>query len=171
MLGAVLLFVACNQSDTPTASARMWQYPIHLGDSRTAVHQVLTAPTRDTGIIEEYPSSGISVSFDSEGKVAKITVFGPGSNLYSAGAETVPSSQPALFGLSGLTNEAGFRRALGEPATSSLTRAPVRRELQCLWKKGGYLINGEFLAAPRNDQSGNTLPAGTLLWFEVSRGI
>lgn len=171
VLSAALLFVACIRSETPAASAGAWQFPVRLGDSRMAVHQVLTAPSRDNGILEEYPSSGVALLYDAEGRVAKITILGAAANIYYSGAEAIPSSQPVLFGLGGRTNEAGFRRILGKPSTSSFTRAAVRRELQCVWKKGGFIISAEFLAAPRDDGTSNAYPPGTLLWFEVCRGI
>jgi hypothetical protein len=121
--------------------------------------------------LEEYPSSGVTVLFDAEGRVARISILGPASNIYSAGSETLPSPQVVLFGLTGQTPESEFRRILGLPASTTVGGAAVRRELRCTWKKAGYMINAEFLAAPRDDPAGRTFPSGTLLWFEVSRGI
>jgi hypothetical protein len=170
-VATVLLFVGCRASEVAPTSPDPWQYPVRLGDPRSVVHRVLTAPTRDNGILEEYPSSGVTVLFDAEGRVARISLLGPASNIYSLGNQTLPSSRFVLFGLTGETTESGFRRILGVPATASIAGAAVRRELRCTWKKAGYIITAEFLAAPRDRAAGKTYPPGTLLWFEVSRGI
>lgn len=157
-------------SSSEAISAGSWQYPIRLGDPRARVHELLGAATRTTAALEEYPASGVTAWFDSKGRVTKLNFAGGASAVYStASFEPIISNHPVLFGLTGLTDEAGFRRVLGVPAKESQERRTSVTELRCVWKKDGYVV-ALFLVAERSYE-GHTYSKGSLLWFEVSRGL
>ena len=152
-------------------SSDSWQYPVRLGDQRERVHKLLGAVGRTTPELEEYPESGVTVWFDSENRVTKINLAGEACAVYAtASFDPIISKQQILFGLTGHTNEVGFRRILGVPERETRERSTSVRELRCVWKKDGYVVDALFLDAERNHE-GKTFPKGTLLWFEVFRGL
>lgn len=158
---------ACSE----TISSGSWQYPVRLGDLRERVHKLLGAASRTTPELEEYPESGVTVWFDHESRVTKLNFAGEACAVYaSASFDPIISKQQILFGLTGHTDEAGFRRVLGVPARESHERTTSVKELRCVWKKDGYVVDALFLVAERNHK-GKTFPKGTLLWFEVFRGL
>jgi hypothetical protein len=59
-----------------------WQYPIRLGDTRARVHELLGAASRTTTNLEEYPTSGVDVWFNTEGRVTKLNFAGEASVVY-----------------------------------------------------------------------------------------
>ena len=153
------------------AASDPWQYPIKLGDTRARVHELLGAPSHTTAELEEYPPSGLTVWFDLGGRVTKLNFAGAASAIYSGSSSTpIPSDRQLLFGLTSHTDEAGFRSILGTAARETQERSTNRRELQCVWKKDGYVIEGLFLAAERTYEE-KTYASGTLLWIEVYRGL
>jgi hypothetical protein len=152
-------------------SSDSWQYPVRLGDLRERVHKLLGGTSRTTPDLEEYPESGVTVWFDREGRVTKLNFAGEACAVYaSASFAPIISKQQILFGLTARTDEAEFRRVLGGPARESYERSTSVKELRCVWKKGGYVVDALFLVAERNHE-GKTFPKGTLLWFEVFRGL
>jgi len=169
MFIALVLLAGCGGGQRERADT--WQYPVRLGDSRARVHELLGAASRSTLDLEEYPASGVTVWFDTENRVTKPNFAGEASAVYaSASFDPIISEQQLLFGLTGHTDEAGFKRVLGVPARESQERSASVRELRCVWKKDGYLVDALFLVAKRNHE-GKTFPKGTLLWFEVFRGL
>jgi hypothetical protein len=152
-------------------SSDSWQYPVRLGDLREKVHNLLGATSRTTTELEEYPESGLTVWFDRESRVTKLYFAGEAGTVYaSASFDPIISKQQIIFGLTAHTDEAGFKRVLGGPTRESHERSTSVRELRCVWKKDGYVVDALFLAAERN-HGGKTLAKGTLLWFEVFRGL
>ena len=154
-----------------TISPDSWQYPVRLGDPREGVHKLLGAASRITPELEEYSESGVTVWFDRESRVTKLNFAGEACAVYaSASFDPIISKQQIVFGLTSYTNEAGFRRVLGVPARESHERSTSVRELRCVWKKDGYVVDALFLVAERSHE-GKTFSKGTLLWFEVFRGL
>jgi hypothetical protein len=164
---------ACQQAspESVSRSTATWQYPIRLGDTRARVNEFLTMPAIDDGgIHQEYPASGVAIFFDDTGHLAKISIYGPASKVIGmriGGSEILPSNRPVVFGLAGTVNEATFRKVLGRPETE--TRGP--RERRCVWNKDGYVIDAQFLAIQREDERGTLYSPGTLLWFDITRGL
>lgn len=148
-----------------------WQYPVRLGDMRERVHKLLGPASRTTPELEEYATSGVTVWFDKESHVTKLNFAGRASAVYAtASFDPIISDHQVLFGLTGYTDEAGFRRVLGSPAKESQERSTRAREQRCVWKKDGYVVDALFLTAERNHE-GKTFPKGTLVWFEVVRAL
>ena len=113
--------------------ADSWEYPVRLGDPRARVHELLGAATRATPELEDYPASGVTAWFDSEGRITKLNFAGDAAALYTnASFDPIVSERPVVFGLTGHTDEDGFRRALGVPARESQQRSTSVRELQCV---------------------------------------
>ena len=126
---------------------------------------------RTTAVLEEYPTSGVTVWFNPEGKVVKFNFAGTASPLYSTPSfDPIVSDRHVVFDLSGNADEGSFRRVLGTPTRQSEERSTGVRELRCLWKRDGYLVDALFLATERRLE-GRTFPKGCLLWFEVSRAL
>lgn len=154
-----------------TVSSDSWQYPIRIGDLRERVHGLLGAASRVTPETEEYSESGVSVWFDREGRVTKLNFAGTACRIYaSTSFDPIVSKQQIVFGLTGHTDEGGFRRALGTPDKETYERSSRVKELRCIWKKDGYVVDALFLAKERN-HSGKIFSKGSLLWFEIFRGL
>jgi len=152
-------------------SSNSWQYPVRLGDLRVGVHKFLGAASRVTPELEEYPESGVTVWFDREGRVTKLNFTGEAGVVYAtASFSPVISNQQVLFGLTAHTNETEFRRIFGIPVKESYERSTRVRELRCIWKKEGYVVDALFVAAERSHE-GKIFSKGTLLWFEVFLGL
>ncbi|MGA3279899.1 MAG: hypothetical protein ABSD50_02815 [Smithella sp.] len=101
----------------------------------------------------------------------KFNFAGEASAIYaSASYDPIISKQQIVFGLTGYTDEAGFRRVLGVPVKENYERATNVRERQCVWKKDGYVVDALFVVAERNYE-GKTFSKGSLIWFEVFRGL
>ena len=69
-----------------------WTYPLHFGDSRGKVHEVLGSATHTTEVLEEYPLSGVTLWFSPEGRVTKFNFQGAAGALYSDGQNWIPSA-------------------------------------------------------------------------------
>jgi hypothetical protein len=132
---------------------------------------LLGAPSRTTLDLDEYPASGVTVWFRADGQAVKFNFAGKASRLYSVDrVGLIPTERSVLFGLTGHADEADFVRALGLPASDGEERAAAVSERRRVWRRNGYVIDALFLVMERNQQ-GRTYPGGTLVWFEVSRGI
>lgn len=156
-------------------SSDSWTYPVRLGDSRSKTHEVLSTAARTTDVLEEYPMSGVTVWYDPEGRVAKLNFHGEAGALYSGpvsmfGQNWIPSNRPLVFGLNAHSNEGEFARVLGPPVDRNEAGGSGRREVRSVWRKAGYLIDATFLASDRSKDQ-KLFRKGTLLWFEVSRGL
>jgi hypothetical protein len=173
---ALGLLVGCGDGSrdsarSDTVSSGSWQYPVKLGDRREEVHRVLGNASRITTELEEYPESGVTIWFNRENLVMKFNFAGEASAIYaSASYDPIISKQQIVFGLTGYTDEAGFRRVLGVPVKENYERATNVRERQCVWKKDGYVVDALFVVAERNYE-GKTFSKGSLIWFEVFRGL
>jgi len=173
------LLPACGTNSNDSSSARTdsrdsWQYPLRLGDARARVHEILGNATRTTEVLEEYPMSGVTVWFDSEGRLTKLNFHGEAGALYSGpnsmiGANWIPSDRPVLSGLTSHANEDDFRRLLGSPVREYEAGPSNAKEVRRVWRYGGYLIDALFLVSDRTNE-GKTFTKGSLVWFEVSPG-
>ena len=151
--------------------SNMWEYPIRIGDSRVRVHELLGTASRSTDQLEEYVTSGVTVWFDEVGRVTKLNFAGQACAIYaSASFDPIVSTHKIVFGLSAQMDEAAFRRILGDPTGENPERSSKVRELQCIWKKNGYVVEALFVVAERS-HGGKIFPKGSLIWFEVSRGL
>jgi hypothetical protein len=120
--------------------------------------------------LEEYPASGLTVWFDVEGRVTKLNFAGGAIAIYSDHSPTpIPSDHQLLFGLTTHTDEAGFRRILGTPARETQEGKTSGREVQHIWKRGGYIVEALFLTVEHTHEE-KKYPAGSLVWCEVYRG-
>jgi hypothetical protein len=152
-------------------SSDSWQYPVWLGDLRERVHKLLGAASRVTPEMEEYAESGVTVWFDREGRVTKLNFAGTACSIYASSSfDPIVSKQQIVFGLTGHTDEGGFRRVLGVPDREMHERSSSVRELRCVWKKDGYVVDALFLTTERN-HSGKIFSKGSLVWFEIFRGL
>ena len=131
-----------------------WTYPIRLGDARAKAHELLGNPTRSTEVLEEYPLSGITLWFDSEGRVSKVNLQGTASALYTGGAVSLLSHRALAFGLTAHSRDGDFARILGMPVTEIQEGPSERREVRRLWRK-------EWLSDRRN-----LLGCGSRVWRE-----
>ena len=148
-----------------------WQYPVRFGDTRARVHELLSNASRMTPELEEYPTSGITVWFDGDGRVRKFNFAGEATAIYSAPwFDPIPSNHQLVFGLTSHTDEAGFRRILGVPLRETQVRRTSIRELRCIWRREGYVVDALFLVTPRSHEE-KTYRKGSLLWVEVYRGL
>jgi hypothetical protein len=153
------------------APSEPWQYPLRLGDTRSKVHELLSSPKRTTKDLEEYPASGVTVSFDDDRRVTKLGFAGTASEISSDETPTILTDRPLLFGLTSHTDEAGFRRVLGMPARETQEHSANQKDLlHCIWKKDGYIIEGFFLSSQKA-QTQTSLPTGSLIRVEVYRGL
>jgi TonB family protein len=159
-------------------SADPWQYPIRLGDTRVQVHTLLSAATRSDSILEEYPASGVSLWFDSRDRVTKLNFIGPASGPYWGAVEEMPSDRLLLFGLTARSDEHAFRQALGDPRELPRSGVCGRSDRHLIWKKSGYVVDGLFFLEVHDPSLSwkDCLPQkayrpGTLVWFEVYRGL
>jgi len=120
----------------------------------------------------EYPRAGVSVWFDHAGRVSKLAFLGEASRLYTSDPVGIlPVGPPVgvMSTLTGESTEADFRKALGNPASE--VEVPARgRERRCIWKSRGYVIEGMFLVEAQRE-AGKTYQPGTLVWFEVTKGL
>ncbi len=169
---AVLSDCDSKRADQPASgeSHSPWTYPLHLGDSREKVHEVLGNAMRTTDVLEEYPLSGVTLWFSPEGRLTKFNFQGAAGALYSGSQNWIPSERTVVFGLTARSSDADFAGRLGAPVTESVTGSTAARELRRIWRKDGYLIDGLFLASDRSDL-GHTFPRGSLLWVEISPGL
>ena len=127
-----------------------WTYPIRLGDARAKAHELLGNPTRSTEVLEEYPLSGITLWFDSEGRVSKVNLQGTASALYTGGAVSLLSHRALAFGLTAHSRDGDFARILGMPVTEIQEGPSERRERSdACGGKSGYLIDATFLGVDR----------------------
>jgi hypothetical protein len=149
-----------------------WEYPIRPGIPRAQVHELLGSESRSTRELEEYPPSGVTVWFDNNDKVTKVGFGGDAGAIYGNSSLQVPlaSDRPLLFGLTGHSGEADFRRALGTPKQEIEEGGRATRELHCIWRKDGYVVDALFLNAERHS-AGKNYPPGSLVWFEAYRGL
>lgn len=187
------LSIACGTStDGPggrRASDDSWDYAIRLGDSRAKVHKLLGNAARTTDALEEYPKSGVTVWFDSEGRASKLNFGAEADQIYVGASEWIPSDRQLMFGLSTRMNEDEFTRVLGTPVRVHEHRVPPtggasvpasagpdkyftdwHNERRVIWRKLNYSIEARFLASDRADQ-GKTFAKGSLLDFEISPGL
>jgi hypothetical protein len=177
-LAALVLLSGCvgNQlrhSEISTFAADPWEYPIKPGASRAQGHELLGSATRSTRELEEYPLSGVTVYFENNNdQVTKLGFDGNAIGIYSTSLleAPIPSDRRLVFGLTGHSDEAEFRRVLGIPKREIQEGASARRELHCIWKREGYVVDALFLSVDRHSQE-KTYPAGSLLWFDVYRGL
>jgi hypothetical protein len=174
---ALGLLIGCSnnlQESTNSKSFKSdtsWSYPIRLGDPRARVHELLGTASRTTNDLEEYPMSGVTAWFNAEGQVSKLNFAGKASEMYaSASFDPVISTRHILFGLTAQMDEAGFRHILGVPEREEQERRASARELSCVWKKNGYVVNALFVVAERSHE-GTVFPKGSLIWFEVFPGL
>jgi len=149
-----------------------WRYPVKLGDTRERVSEVLSYPSRETPSMAEYPKAGVTAWFDQTGRVSKLAFLGEASRLYTSDPVGIFPIRPPIgvvFTLTGESTEADFRKVLGNPATEA--EVPARgRERRRIWKSRGYVIEGLFLVEAQSE-AGKTYQPGTLVWFEVTRGL
>jgi hypothetical protein len=180
MVGLAIVFVsaACTSGGPDHTAAPVetsWQYPLQFGDSRAKAHELLGNATRSTDLLEEYPMSGVTLWFDREGRVAKFNFQGSGGSLYAGpksmtGTYWIPTTRPVVFDLTAAANDVEFARVLGAPVSENEAGTAKDREVRRVWRKGGYVIDALFLGADRvGDQA--TLVKGTLVWFEIARGL
>lgn len=176
LLPAVCLLVTCGKvprPDSPSASytRTAWEYPIHLGDTRSRVHELLGAPENPAleykGV---FPASGIEVWFGRDDRVTKLSFIGEAAALYRTSDLQIPSARYLMLGLTAHSSEIDFRRALGPPVLEDLAGRPDATERHCAWKTKDLLIDAEFLASDRTED-GKTYGQGTLLWFYVSPAL
>ena len=159
-----------------------WRYPIRLGDTRAAVHQRLGIPARYTGIVEDYPHSGVSVSFDPEGHVSKFFFVADADLVWGGlGLEWIQSDDDIVFGISmRLKNEEDFVRLLGPSIREFDFSQPLqpyhdievlrRLRKRRIWRTGGYVIDATFLRSEESDGA-KTFRAGSLMELEISPGL
>ena len=176
MAAAACLLVTCGRVPDPGShledgAPAVWEYPIHLGDPRSKVHELLGGPEDPTlNYKEVYPASGVEVWFGREDRVTKFSFIGNAAALYQASAIQIPSARTLMLGLTARSMEADFRRALGPPTQEDLAGQSDARERHCVWKTRGLLIDAQFLAADRTG-NGKTFREGALLWFYVSPAL
>lgn len=177
-LSVIFVSSACTSESRESAAVLVetsWQYPLQFGDSRDKAHELLGNATRTTDLLEEYPMSGVTLWFDPEGRLAKLNFQGSGGSLYAGpksmmGTYWIPTNKPVLFGLTPSANEAEFARVLGAPVSENEAGTARDREVRRVWRKGGNVIDALFLGVDRAaDQA--TLLKGTLVWFEITRGL
>lgn len=167
---------ARESTDNPlsTASGEAWQYAIRPGMSRLTVHQMLGegGATRRSDELEEYPLSGVTVWFGEGNRVTKVGFEGAASAIYTnpGSADVIPSDQPLIFGLTGHSDAADFRKVLGIPTREVPEGPTATKEMHCIWKRSGYVVDALFLKVERATPT-QTYVAGSLLWFEVYRGL
>jgi hypothetical protein len=145
---------------------------VRLGDTREKVREVLSNPTRETASMAEYPRAGVTVWLDQAGRVSKLAFLGEASRRYTSDPVGILPVAPlvgVISTLTGKSTEADFREALGNPASEAEVRAQGR-ERRCIWKSRGYVIEGLFLVEAQSE-AGHTYEPGTLVWFEVTRGL
>jgi len=171
------LHASKGEGDSPIAthSGASWEYPIRLGDSRAKVHALLGNASRATDVLEEYPMSGVTIWFDSEGRVTKLNFQGEAGALYAGpnsviGPNWIPSDRPVVFGLTAHATEDQFRRQLGSPVREDDAGRAKAKELRLVWRKDGYLIDALFVASDRTEE-GKMFAKGGLIWFEISPGL
>ena len=180
LAAAPCLSVACgNSTDSRSAvltdAPVVWEYPVHLGDSRAKVHELLGDPSwQPNNTKEVYPASGVEIWFSDEGRVTKLSFSGEAAfGLYpSAPAYPVSlaSSRKLMLGLTAHTSEGGFRRVLGTPVLDVAPGGPAATERHCIWKTKNLLIDAEFVAGDQT-KDGKTFTNGSLLWFYVSPAL
>lgn len=118
---------------SPQQSYHSWQYPVKLGDTRAKVHNLLGNAVRATSQLEEHPLSGVTLWFDADDPVTKLTFVGEAIVLYSPDPmDQIPSDRPVLRGLSPKMDDETFRRILGSPTKQAIERSKSFQELHCI---------------------------------------
>jgi len=158
-----------------------WQYALRLGDDLSRVHSLLGFAWRSqntgSGLLEEYPLSGVSVWLDQGNRVTKLNFIGSaGAYRYSGMTNWIVSDRGVFGRLTARMNEAQFRVALGIPAIDGAEAATVDpwhgrnavREHRCVWRKGGFIIDALFVSEA---QASDRQAKGSLIWFDVSPGL
>jgi len=161
--GAPLLPIQVVASDA-------WQYPLRLGDTKGKVHELFTAPKKASPDTEEYPASGLTVLYDDDRRVTKLTFAGRANAVYSEASPPLLTERQILFGLTSHNGEEDFRRILGTPAREIQERSTGPKERHCVWKKGGYVVEAFFLSA-ESSRDDVKFPVGSLVRVEVYRGL
>src|SRR5262249_8484568 len=91
------------------ASTDPCQYSLRLGDTKAKVHELLTFAKRPSLDTEEYPASGLTVLFDDDRRVTKLTFAGPANAIYSeTPSAPILTDRQLLLGLTTHTGEADF---------------------------------------------------------------
>src|SRR5215813_6411271 len=88
--GAPLLPIQVVASDA-------WQYPLRLGDTKGKVHELFTAAKRASPDTEEYPASGLTVLYDDDRRVTKLTFAGRANAVYSEASPPLLTERQILF--------------------------------------------------------------------------
>ena len=171
VIGHTLTLGCAEKSRNSVERSSSWDYPIELGDPHARVQELLGGPSHFSPELEDYPSSGLAIWFDHQRRVSKLMFYGAGSTLYALRAgEILVSPRAVLFGLTPRSDEEEFQRALGAPITTRPERATAVGEWRSVWRKDGFVLDALFLRAARMKDKA-AYPPGTLVWFEVYRGL
>ena len=167
LVASLSLAAACARQQSPRYP---WQYPIHLGDTRAQVHALLGAASRSDSILEEYPASGVTLWFDQNNRVTKLNFIGQAAECYRTTSEQMLSDQALEFGLTANSNESSFRQAFGKPRVEECDRRGSGTAAATCGRKRDTLIDGLFFVREYGDKP-PPYPPGTLVWFEIYRGL
>jgi hypothetical protein len=146
-----------------TKTQVVWEYPVHLGDSRAKVHKLLGGPDNPTlGYRESYPASGVELWFSDDDLVTKMSFIGEAAEIWRVWAIQIPSYRNLMLGLTAFTNEEGFKRILGPPLQDYGGH--------CIWKTNDLLIDAGFLESD-STENGKTFMKGGLIYLDVTPAL
>lgn len=136
LLVLAILMSGCYQ-EPESALDSDWQLPVHLGDSKARVYEILGRPSRvvvsPPNDISWFENSGLSITFDSTKGVSQITVHGPWN---SKSFQTY--REPVMSGLRVTDKIVHFFDRLGKPIQKK--RTWHESELSFVWQHTSVLI-------------------------------
>lgn len=114
-----------------------WQLPIHLGDPKNRVYEILGRPSdvveSPPNEIHRFRNSGLTITFDPNKNVSEIIVHGVGNRKFL----TYPD--PVIAGLRVTDKIWKFESKLGEPLQRKDERADDK-EASLVWRYTPFLI-------------------------------
>ena len=136
LLVLALLMSGCDH-EPASAPDSDWQLPVHLGDSKARVYEILGRPTRvvlsPPNDISWFEKSGLSITFDSGKGVSQITVHGPWNSKHFQ-----TYREPVVSGLRVTDKIVHFFDRLGKPVQKK--RTWHESELSFVWQRTSVLI-------------------------------
>ena len=156
------ILVACSGKDRDP-----WNYPVRLGMSREEAHHLLGQPERSPILssIEDFPSSGVSLAFDSAGVGTVTSIYFDGNKVID---HWIPSTHEVAFGVTPQSSVTLLFRQLGGPVQSDTVQAEDLADYT--WRRSGYLIHVRIWVRDTTED-GHAYRAGTINYMMAKRAI
>lgn len=157
---------AASCAEEPRQNEDHWTYPVRLGDTRQAVQGQLGIPSTvmSNGAIEWYPTSGVSVKYDSYDRAGQLGFKG---NHGHAG--WITSEAPIVSGTRATMDREQLVGQLGEPHAIQTSEAEYGWHT-LLWRISPYVVQADVWIRDVTER-GTLYKAHSLKWLTIWRGI